>query len=677
MSRREPRYDVLFEPIQIGPVKAKNRFYTVPHALCMGLGKLDEMIAYRRARAEGGWGTVCTGETYIHRTSDHAPLAVPSLANDSDIGPMSQLATSIKEYGALAGVELTHAGASGPAWFSRSHPIAPSARFPRDFFNPIAARKMDKRDIADFRRWYVNAAKRAQKAGFDIIYAYCSHDLSLLQHFLMTRTNKRNDEYGGAFENRVRLLREVLSDLKDAVGDTCAVAFRFAVEDRQEASSYNAQEDGRRVVEELAEIPDLWDVNVSDWSWDSGSSRFFDEGQQEPFISFVKSVTSKPVVGVGRFTSPDTMVSQLKRGVIDIVGAARPSISDPFLPNKIDAGEHDDIRECIGCNVCAGELMNFTMIRCTQNPSVGEEHRRGWHPENVPAAHDRSKSVLVIGGGPAGLEAALTLGKRGYSVAIADAGEEWGGRLAKEHKLPRLSEWGRVVDYRTHRLQQMQNVDMYLASDLSADDVEEFEADHVIVATGASWRRDGTGRNHSEPIPGWDKSHVYSPDDVMNDIAISGDVIVYDEDYYYMASAIVDKLAQAGNNVTYVTSASLPAPWSLNTLELDHVIRSMNEAGINIVVGVSLSEIEDKKLRAVRILDGEELTFSADSVVLVTGQLANDALYYELAEKRDAGKIASLDRIGDCVSPALIAQATHDGRRAGMAFGVAEEVGTG
>ena len=669
MSGRESRYDVLFQPIDIGPVRAKNRFYTVPHALCMGFPKLDEMIAYRRARAEGGWGAICTGETYIHTTSDHAPLACPSLAKDSDVEPMTKLAAAVKEHGALAGVELTHAGISGPAWFSRSHPIGPSARFPRDFYNPISARKMDKRDIADFRRWYVAAAKRAQAAGFDIIYAYCSHDLSLLQHFLMSKTNKRTDEYGGVFENRLRLAREVLCDLKDAVGDTCAVAFRFAVEDRQSPSSLNAREDGRRVVEALAEIPDLWDVNVSDWSWDTGSSRFFEEGQQEPFVSFVKQVTSKPVVGVGRFTSPDRMVSQIKRGVIDIIGAARPSISDPFLPNKIKSGNHDDIRECIGCNVCAAELMNFTMIRCTQNPSVGEEHRSNWHPENIPVAHDVTNTILIVGGGPAGLEAALTLGKRGYDVSIAEASEQWGGRLVSEQKLPRLSTWGRVIDYRLHGLQQMSNVDMYLSNELAADEIEGFAADHVIVATGATWRRDGTGRNHDEPIPGWDKPHVYSPDDVMNDASIGGEVVVYDEDYNYMASAVAEKLAQAGSQVTYVTSASIPAPWSVNTLEFTHVIRSMNEAGVRILVGTSFTAIEDRQVRVTRLLDGKDSTLPANCVVLVTGQLANDALYYELVEKRDAGAIKSLERIGDCVSPAMIAQATHDGRRAGMAFG--------
>ena len=669
MSERDSRYDILFEPIQIGPVKMKNRFYVAPHADSFGMGKMDEMIAYRKARAEGGWGAVCTGETMIHETSDHAPFVCTRLSSDEFIEPMSRLTSALHDQGSLAGVELAHVGASCPSWSYRQHPISPSAQFPRLYNNPITARKMDKKDIAEFRGWYRKAAKRAQQAGFDIIYAYCAHDLSLLQDFLMQGTNKRTDEYGGVFDNRVRLIKEVLSDLKDTVGDTCAIAFRFSVEDRQRPSSLNIQEDGRRVVEALSDIPDLWDVNVADWGWDSGSSRFFEEGEQEPFISFVKQVTNKPVVGVGRFTSPDTMVSQIRRGILDIIGAARPSIADPFLPNKIDNGEIDNIRECIGCNVCAAEVMNNTAIRCTQNPSVGEEHRKGWHSESVPPAHDDSKSILIIGGGPAGLEAALTFGKRGYQVTLADGGEEWGGRLVRERKMPRLSAWGRVVDYRVGQLQLMPNVEMYLASPLIANDVEGFKADHVIVATGATWHRNGTGRSHTDPIPGWDQAHVYSPESILNDELPEGDVVVYDDDYYYMASVIIDKLVAAGRKVTYVTSASIPAPWTINTLEFDHIIRAMKESRVEMVLGTVISSIGETTVQLLQQLSEKASQISANSVVLVTGQLANDSLYYDLQQKHESGLIKSLERIGDCISPALIAQATHDGRLAGMTYG--------
>ena len=139
----------------------------------------------------------------------------------------------------------------------------------------------------------------------------------------------------------------------------------------------------------MAELPDLWDLSLSDWSKDSQTSRFSEEGFQEPYIKGVKKLTTKPVVGVGRYTSPDTMVRVIRQGIMDMIGAARPSIADPFLPNKIKEGRLDDIRECIGCNICVTHDFTMTPLRCTQNPSMGEEWRRGWHPELIRPKEER------------------------------------------------------------------------------------------------------------------------------------------------------------------------------------------------------------------------------------------------------------------------------------------------
>ncbi|MDP7345231.1 MAG: NAD(P)-binding protein, partial [Alphaproteobacteria bacterium] len=225
--------------------------------------------------------------------------------------------------------------------------------------------------------------------------------------------------------------REVLEETKDVVGDRCAVAIRLAVDELQGSEGISCEGEGREIVELLAELPDLWDVNLSDWENDSVSSRFGEEGWQERYVAFVKQITSKPVVGVGRFTSPDTMVSQIRRGVLDMIGAARPSIADPFLPEKIEQGRLDEIRECIGCNICVSGQHTFTPMRCTQNPSVGEEWRRGWHPERI-APKGSDATVLVIGAGPAGLEATRALGQRGYAVTLAEAGGKPGGRVTQE-----------------------------------------------------------------------------------------------------------------------------------------------------------------------------------------------------------------------------------------------------
>ena len=220
------------------------------------------------------------------------------------------------------------------------------------------------------------------------------------------RLNHRTDEYGGSIENRSRLLRELIEDTKEAVGHKAAVAVRFAVDELIGPQGITVENEGREVIELLAELPDLWDVNISYVENDSQTARFSEEGYEERYTAFVKKMTSKPVVGVGRFTSPDAMVSQVKRGILDFIGAARPSIADPFLPRKIDEGREDEIRECIGCNICRSNNNEGAPIRCTQNPTMGEEWRRGWHPERVQPAK-KEKSVLIVGAGPAGLECAL------------------------------------------------------------------------------------------------------------------------------------------------------------------------------------------------------------------------------------------------------------------------------
>src|ERR1700692_732669 len=436
--------------------------------------------------AEGKRRGAEEGET--HPSSDISPYIEGRLWDDRDVPALALITDAVHKHGALAAIELAHGGMNASNLYSREISIAPSPIASPANYVPAQARGMSKADIRNYRRWHRDAALRARRAGFDIIYVYAGHSLSLAMHFLQSRHNHRTDEYGGSLVNRARLLRELIEDTKEAVGADCAVAVRFAVDELRGALGIRAESEGREVVAMLAELPDLWDVNVSDWPNDSKTSRFAAEGYQEAFVRFVKSVTTKPVVGVGRFTSPDTMVSQIRRGVLDMIGAARPSIADPFLPKKIESGNVDDIRECIGCNICVSGDFTITPIRCTQNPTMGEEWRKGWHPEIIPAKGSED-AVLVVGAGPAGLECARALGQRGYRVHLAEAGEELGGRVSSESQLPGLSAWARVRDYRVNQLRKMRHVEMLRGSRVTADDMIEFGATRVVLATGARWRR--------------------------------------------------------------------------------------------------------------------------------------------------------------------------------------------
>ncbi|KIC17282.1 oxidoreductase [Leisingera sp. ANG-Vp] len=657
---RDPRYDILFEPVKIGPVTAKNRFYQVPHCSGTSDNAPDANTRMREMKAEGGWGVVCTEIAEIANTTEFWPFPSLHLWTDDDIKRIARMPEAVHRYGALAGVELGHVGLAAGNRASRTPPLGPGSFLTLESVEPFQSKMMDKQDIKTVREQHIAAAVRAKKAGFDIIYAYASHGLSIFSQFLQTKYNSRSDEYGGSLENRARLLREVLEGMKEAVGDTSAVAFRFAV---NEVDGDLTQ--GQELVEMLKDIPDLWDVNLSDWPEDSQTSRFSKEGFQEEQIAFVKGIVNKPVVSVGRFTSPDTMLSQVKRGVLDLVGAARPSIADPFIPNKINEGRVDDIRECIGCNICASGELSYAPMRCTQNPTVMDEYRRGWHPEKVePKGSD--DSILIVGGGPAGLECANVLSKRGYDVTVADARAELGGRVKREAGLPGLAEWIRVADYRLYALQQLGNVNLYTESLLTAEDILDFGMEHVVLATGAKWRRDGVGRWNQTPVLRGDEANVLTPDDLLDGAGVSGPVVIYDEDGAYMGNVLAEKLVKEGHQVTYVTPANEAAPYLALTMEQHKVIARLMELGVRIERLKMLESVADGVVKLACVHGGEGLELAMGTMVLLTSKLPEDAVYQELmarkAEWADAG-IKSVSRIGDCVAPSIIAAAVHSGSK--------------
>ena len=519
---RDPRHDILFEPIQLGPVTMKNRFYQIPHCNGFGSEKPLNQAYFRAMKAEGGYGACCTEYCSISPESDDTHRVSARLWDEDDIKNLSVMCDMLHEHGALAACELWYGGPHAPCMETRAVPRGPS-QIPSDFEHLTYCKEMDKDDIREVQGLYVAAAKRARTAGFDIVYVYGSHSY-LPQQFLTPYYNKRTDEYGGSFENRARFWRETIEQVKEAVGDTCAICVRMSTDmfmgEPGPSSSATASRSSR--------------CATTSWTSGTSTSRASPSGARTPhppastppgrllpWQKRIKEVAKKPVLGVGRFVDPNMMVEAIESGCLDIIATCRPSISDPFLPKKIDEGRLDDIRECIGCNICISrwEIGGPPLI-CTQNATAGEEYRRGWHPEKFSRAENADNDVLVVGSGPAGMECAMVLGKRGMRrVHLVEAQDDMGGIMRWVPQLPGLGEWARVVNYRRIQIDKLKNVEFIPNTELDAEGVKDYGAEIVVVATGAYWATDGLNGCTHDTIPGADASQPWclTPEQIMRD----------------------------------------------------------------------------------------------------------------------------------------------------------------
>lgn len=675
---RNPKYDVLFEPVRIGPKTMKNRFYQTPHCTGLGAHFPGAQAHLRGMKAEGGWAVVNTEATQISCEDDFTGFGLPSsIWDDHDARNWSLMVERVHEHGALAGIEL-HSGSCTSGFDSRQ-PARSISSVVSEVLWMGATYEMDKRQIRELQQLYVQAARRARAVGFDIVNVHGAEASATPSMFLMNYYNKRRDEYGGPLQNRARFWMETLELVREAVGDDCAITARFSVDTLHETDAgIRVEEEGVGFIELADHLVDFWDLQIggedmAHWMKDAGPSRFYPENFQGSFIAQVRPHTQKPIVGVGRFTNPDTMVEVIRSGQLDIIGAARPSIADPFLPRKIEEGRLDEIRECIGCNVCVSRVNAGWRLICTQNATTGEEYRRGWHPERFVPARNDDNDVLVVGAGPAGLECAIVLGRRGMRrIHLVEAGAEVGGHLRWVSRLPGMEAWGRVVDWRTIQISKLRNVELITDTRLDAEGIRTYGAEIVVLATGSRWATDGLNGPTHEPIPGADATlpYVLVPEQIMVEgKQVQGDsVLVYDTEGYFMGATLAEKLARDGKRVRLVTQFPGPAPYMSFTGENLLMVPLLRELGVEVVSGHVVSSIEPGRASGfAAIAPTEPVAWEFDAIVLVTQRLPNDVLYRELRDDPAAlagHGITGLYQIGDCVAPRLqVADAIFDGHR--------------
>jgi dimethylamine/trimethylamine dehydrogenase len=693
----EARYDVLFEPVRFGPKTAKNRFFAVPHCTNAGSDRPGMQAAFRAMKAEGGWAVACVEYCSVAPEVDDTPYISARMWDEGDALNLAHTAEAVHAAGGLAGIQLCYGGANAQAFEARGTPRGPSP-LPSEFAYQTYAQACDADDIAELIACYVTAAKRARDAGFDYIEVIGS-DSHLPVQFLQSRYNKRTDKYGGSFENRARFWLELIGRTREVIEGRAALAVRMSVDQLIGPGGIEAGGDGMGFIELVTRegVVDMWDINISDqfeWGEDAGPSRHQKANHQAPFTREVKKIAKVPVLNVGRLTSPDDMLEVINSGQADIIGAARPSIADPFLPKKTEEGRNEDIRECIGCNVCVSRWEVGARLICTQNATAMEEYRRSWHPEKFDKPADPG-NVLVVGAGPSGLECARVLGERGYDVHLVEAEGELGGHVRDVIRYPGLAEWGRVVTWRQTQIDKLKNVEVHTKTRLSTDDVLGYGADAVVLATGSTWSGEGYNATDMGAIPGVDasKAQYATPEQIMAGKETGDRVLVLDADGYFTGIAMAEMMADAGKQVSIVTSLGAVAALTEQTLEGPNIHRMLHEKNVTCYAGMWVEEIEEGNRLKVKLYDflrdgsvrttdpvaGEPIRtqgtattdLEVDSVVLVTARIANDGLYKSLRERKAewaAGGIRGVYQAGDCYAPRMLGEAIYEGHRIAREF---------
>jgi len=675
------RYAPLFEPQPIGPKTAPNRFYTVPYATGWDNLHINLEAGHRRMRAAGAWGVVTTGETMFAREAVTGGLPGLELFDDEDVRCVAAVADAIHEHGALAGIELVHYGGLANPLGWRVPPLAPTQmQSDAMFFSSAIGQTMTTDDIRRSQEEWVQGALRARAAGFDIVYVHCAHSSQPMQ-FLTPYYNQRADQYGGPLANRARFLLEILERIREAVGDDLAMACRYGIEAHGPRGL--AIDEALEVMGVVDHLVDLWDIAIgglANSDRDLTPSRLYPEGASLQWSRRAKEVTSKPVVGSSRFTDVDLMLRVVQSGELDFVGAARPGIADPFLPRKIAAGEFEGIRECIGSNRCAFSQMQGNMS-CSQNATMGEEYRRGWHPEQFTPAANARDPVLIIGAGPAGMECATVLARRGFEfVHLVDAQPEMGGHLRWFSELPGFSTWGRVIKHRRWLIDQLPSVQFVPGKRLDADSVLEYGAAIVIVATGAPWSLVAQSISDNSAVPGADASlpHVLTPEQLLvaHKPVPGHQVIVYDCEANLTALAVSQQLQARGHQVALASpfaDIGFRAHQDGVSFALRHEILT---AGGRLCPGLTLAAVDE---RGAVFFDGavQQVRIAADGVVLLTRRRSEDSLFFDLlhrAADRHVAGIQALYRIGDCAAPLNLSEAIFSGHRLAREIDTADPV---
>jgi mycofactocin system FadH/OYE family oxidoreductase 2 len=664
-------YPHLFSPLRIGNVTVRNRIMQTAHVKLFAEAGVDSQrnVDYQAARAKGGAGLLITGNRVVHPTSTTGFPRVAWQYLPESLEADRRLTAAVHEHGAAIFAQLNHFGLNA---------TSDSADDLRVLWGPSAVKSpaygetpkaMEPEDIDEVVEWWARSAEHCREGGFDGTEVHISHSY-LLHQFLSPLYNKRTDEYGGSFENRLRFGREVIAAVRSRVGADWVVGVRISLSDFIPGAL--AVEDAVRVAQTLEADGQLDYVNVTAAGYHNIYLAIQPSDEPDGYLvdltAQVKAAVKRlPVFTVGGIKDPALAEEILAAGKADMVAMTRAQIADPEFANKVQEGREDEIVHCIrGNQGCIGRVFKGLPISCTVNPAAGREGRLR---PLVPAAEPTR--WLVAGGGPAGMKAAVTLARRGHSVTLLERELILGGQVGLILRTPGREQFGWITRDLEVQLRKAE-VQVRLGTEATPDLVSELEPDGVVVATGSVAGRTGFSSVNPlvEELPGCDQENVLTGWDVLLGSRPVGDrVVVLDDDGSRVAAGVVEVLLDAGKQVELVSRWHALFPGTLTTLDMPHVYGRLLGKGLEYRLNVWASGIEASRVSIFNLYTGAaESLEGVDTVVLVTGQKANDELYFALK-----GTVPNLHRIGDCLAPRKLDHAIYEGELAGRELWSPEE----
>jgi mycofactocin system FadH/OYE family oxidoreductase 2 len=646
-------FKYLFSPLKIGSTVVSNRIHFAAHMTNFAEDNLisERLINYYAERAKGGCGLITTEEMGVHPT-DHPYDKLVDAYEPEIIPGFQQLTRTIHQYDTKIFAQLNHNGMQGDGKISRLPVWGPSAG--RDPIFRETSKAMEVEDIQECTAFFARCAEYAAEGGFDGIELQLGHS-SLIRQFLSPLTNHREDEYGGALENRCRFALEVIAAVRKAVGSTLSLGVRLNADEMHPRGGItHADAKVIAVRLEASEQLDFMDLSLGTFY-----NLYLVEGSMHtplaytaPLAAGIRSVIKLPVYCTNRINDPHLAEKILADGQADMIGMVRALICDPELPNKAMEGRLDDIRNCIACNQgCIGRMGLGYRLGCLHNPAVGEEKELGigtLRPASMP------KKVVVVGAGPAGLEIARVAALRKHGVTLFEQKADVGGQNIIAGKAAGRQEITGVTRWLVGQLNKL-DIDMRLETTADETVILNELPDVVVIATGSTPK--------PKPFPG-----EYGAPQVVNTVQIlTGEyeagnrVLLIDLDGHHQATGTAELLADQGKQV-HMLMASLFVGSALGPLQDLYLTRQrLARKGVTFTPDIAVLEIQGTLVKGLNVYSNALIDFEGyDTVVLAAGNVANDALYFGLK-----GKVKELYRVGDCVSPRKTDMAIIEGHRIG------------